>query len=453
MHGSYQKSYDDASQPQEINFDRGGGGLGYSYIVDENSTVLAEVTAGRDTARSRGFDDVRGAFSTRFNEVDSETVETELQLNPRLREYVTAVRGGSQWIYRSDDLSMVPVSFVGGFQFLHERASRFERSLVTDDARGEFTNSGLELNSEQAAGIGGTDFYFYPTWHVTRSVNFTAGVVRTDIRRELAEVPPFVAGTDTVAHWSPEIGLTVAPIVDLTLRSAYFESLRKSSLEDQVSIEPTIIGGLTERFNDLSATQSRNSGFGADYKLGLTYFGAEYSRRYLSEPGTLASANIITDETTGAVQSNVQIDERFDNHVEQDFSRAYVYQVLSDQLVASLDYRYGTDAVTDREAGSDFLLHRYAAQLKYFHSSGFFGFTGATWRKQQGINNPAFADGKEVAWLFDAGVGYRLPKRRGTVQLEAFNLADTKFAFDQSRGFEDAFAAQLGLRLVAAINF
>ncbi len=449
LNGNYQKIVNDEAFPQEIEFDRGGGGLGYSYTVDANSTILAEFTAGRDVARSKGYDDVRPALSTLIFEDGQDTVDTELLIDPKLDEYVTGLRGGSQWIYRHQDLSVV-----SGFQVLSERPDRYEHSDVIDDALQEFADAGIQISSKQQERIGGSDVYFYPTYHVTRDIDVTAGVVRTDLKRELVEVPPFISGTDTEGRFNPKVGITASLLENLTVRSAYFESLRKSSLEDQVSIEPTIIGGITQRFNDLSGTESRNFGFGADYKLASsTYFGAEYVRRYLAEPGALTSTEIIANEIDGTYTSTVNLDDQYTNHVEQDFARAYIYQVLSPSLVASFDYRYGTDEVTDPDAGSDFLLHRCAGQLRYFHSSGMFAFTRATWRKQTGINDAELPDGKEIAWVFDAGIGYRIPKRRGTISLEVFNLADQNFAFDESRGFEDSVSPDIGVRLVAAVNF
>jgi hypothetical protein len=411
--------------------------------------VLAEITAGRDISRTQAFGEERFALSSGVDQDGPFSQETQLLIDPRLREYVTAVRGGAQWIYRAESLSAV-----SGFQILGERPSRTERSVVVDDALGEFTDQGVEFLSSQRSRIGGSDFYLYPTLHLGRSVDLTAGIVRTDVKREEVEVPPFVAQTDSEGRWNPKVGLVVEPATNFTVRGAWFESLRKSSLEDQVSIEPTLVGGITQRFNDLSGTSSRNLGFGADYKFDTgTYLGGEYIRRNLGEPGALATAELKSAAIDAELTSDATLTERFVNHVEQDFARGYLYQVLSPTLVASFDYLYGTDEVTDRDAGSDFLLHKVAAQLKHFHSTGLFSFARATWRKQQGINVAELADGKAVAWAFDAGVGYRMPNRRGTVSLEFFNLGDKVFAFDQSRGFEDGISDKFAVRVVAAVNF
>lgn len=453
-HGIYNRVEDDSSDPQEVELSHGSVGLAMSSELDTKSMLLTELTVARERARSRRFDSPRPADSTQIFEGSIDTLADELFLDEKLAEYLTSVRGGTQYIYQGDTLSTVL-----GLQAIHEEPSRYEHSLLVDDALGELAVYQLELDSAAINSISGTDLYVYPTWHLLPGLDLSLGVTRSDLETEYREIAPFVSGDRRQGRWNPKVGFTATPNKSLTLRGAYFESLRKSSLEDQVSIEPTLVGGIPQRFNDLSGTASRNLGFGLDYKLaGSTYFGGEYIRRHLIEPNRDVFTEIITDIDNEEISQTLTLEPGYELHTEQDFLRGYIYQVLGDSFSLTLDYRYGTEEITDTELASDFLLHRAAAQLNYFAPGGFFAFGRATWRKQSAINDP-FLDsaedgsGKEIVWVMDAGIGYRLPKRRGTVRLELLNLADRSFQLDQSHGFEDFVKSDLALRAVASVNF
>lgn len=449
-HGIYRKENDFLSEPQEMEFKLASAGVGYSYRAGPELTVIAETVISRE--RTNNF--TSGAFetidSTQIFDGLEDTLADDLIVDQSINEYVTVLRGGSQALYDSEHLS-----FVAGFQLLHENPDRADQKLVLEDSLGELTGSGLELLSASSAEISASDFYFYPTWHATNWLDVTAGVTRTDIDQEYTEVPPFAPGESPQSHWSPKAGMTARPTSRLTLRAAYFESLKKSSLEDQISLEPTLVGGIPQRFNDLSGTKSRNLGFGADYKIpGSTYFGAEYIRRYPLERRVDTSTELVADFDIGEIYSVINVTPPYDLYLEQDYARAYFYQVLDDSFVATLDYLYGTEEITDPDLSSDFLMHKLSGQIRYFHGSGFFSWVRATWRKQTGIENLYLPeDGKEIAWVFDAAVGYRLPKRRGSLRIEFLNLGGERFTFDQTRGFEDFVKPDFAIRAVAALNF
>ena len=71
--------------------------------------------------------------------------------------------------------------------------------------------------------------------------------------------------------------------------------------------------------------------------------------------------------------------------------------------------------------------------IRYFDPSGFFAGVGTTYVDQQVSYdpeaNPAMASGSDHFFLLDATVGYRLPKRWGIVALEARNLTNQQFQF------------------------
>ncbi len=69
--------------------------------------------------------------------------------------------------------------------------------------------------------------------------------------------------------------------------------------------------------------------------------------------------------------------------------------------------------------------------MRYFAPSGLFAQAGATWVAQEVDLAPSatFARDEDDFILFDAALGYRLPKRRGVVSLEVRNLLDERFLY------------------------
>ena len=79
--------------------------------------------------------------------------------------------------------------------------------------------------------------------------------------------------------------------------------------------------------------------------------------------------------------------------------------------------------------------------VRYFHRSGLFAGLGVTYVDQEVRRSPfaLFADGSDNFVVVDASAGYRLPNRLGVISLEASNLLDEKFQFqdDNFREFRD----------------
>ncbi len=439
-------AFESAEDTTEL--DSGGVNFGYSFRAGPGLTILSELAVSRERLLTSSFPSERSIDSVQIFEGVEDSLVDDLILDQRTREYVTAFRQGSQALYRAD-----PFSIVFGYQVLHETPNRSESSLVVDDSLGELTDQGLLLSSMSSPELTATDIYLYPTFHLASWLDLTAGVTRTDLETA-REVSPFFEDTDSQGRWNPKVGITAKPFPGLTLRGAYFENLRKSSLEDQISLEPTLVSGISQRFNDLSGTRSRNFGLGLNYKTpGATYIGGEYIRRYPTERIANASTALVTDFDAEDQYVALQQDPIAENHVEQDLARAYIYQVLSPSLVATLDYAYATEELTDQDLFSDFLAHTAAAQLRYFHPCGAFLFSRATWRKQSGVNDALLGDGQAIGWMLDAGIGYRLPHRRGTLTFEVLNLNDENAVFDQTRGFEDYIPNERAFRLSANLNF
>ena len=215
-----------------------------------------------------------------------------------------------------------------------------------------------------------------------------------------------------------------------------------------------MIGGINQRFNDLSGTENRQFGLGVDWKAPKsTYLGVEWSRRHIVEPITFATNEFVVDFDTESNFNSVQLDGTSRFHAEQDFVRSYFSQVLSDRFVATFDHRYAMQRFTDRSSFERLEDHRSSATLKYFDSSGLILFSRALWRYQERLGSLSYSDGTEPFWHFDVGAGYRLPGRKGIVRLELRNLLDKSFDLDQSAGFYEVLSPSRAVFVTARFNY
>src|SRR5262249_34946513 len=65
---------------------------------------------------------------------------------------------------------------------------------------------------------------------------------------------------------NPKTGLSWEPLPGTTLRAAYFQTLKRTTVGGQ-TIEPTQIAGFNQLFDDVNATLARRWGAGVDQKI------------------------------------------------------------------------------------------------------------------------------------------------------------------------------------------
>ncbi|MCF6157404.1 MAG: TonB-dependent receptor [wastewater metagenome] len=74
--------------------------------------------------------------------------------------------------------------------------------------------------------------------------------------------------------------------------------------------------------------------------------------------------------------------------------------------------------------------------ISFFHPSGFIVRLVSTFVNQRGnFGDPTVEtveSGEDQFWIFDAAVGYRLPKRWGLITVEAKNLFDEELRFQDT---------------------
>ena len=119
----------------------------------------------------------------------------------------------------------------------------------------------------------------------------------------------------------------------------------------------------------------------------------------------------------------------------EEFARAYFYWTPLSAFTYSMGFHHERllrDPEANNPAGLvDSTIHRLPVELHLFHPSGWFTRAKATFIRQTGH----FAKGDEISfgrdnfWVFDSGIGYRFRNGQGFIGVEARNLFNSKFNF------------------------
>jgi hypothetical protein len=374
-----------------------------------------------------------------------EPFTTDVLANESTKQRVQRTALSHQLIYTSSYLDSVT-----GLEAMHADNGRKEASPVLGflDYPEEPVSGNLTSNSGESAKSG--QLYEYVTLKSPGLAAFTAGLVGTSVKRDLTEVAPFDDGSDLKTAISPKAGLVLTPTTWLTARAAYFESLsRKAVLEDLTSLEPTLVGGINQRFNDLSGTESRNLGFGLDVKApSQVYAGAQYIRRHLTESfGDVSDAATYDGES---ITSLPPVSRGFrDAHADSDIFRGYLYSVVSKSSVLTADSLAQWYQDTDPELASTTNTQRYRFGYKRFFGKHLSLGVQASYRDQSSTQ----FDDPSGFWLFDTGVSYRFSEQRGRVFARVDNILDRNFTYDQSVGIEPTLYEGRSFIVGVAYNF
>ncbi|MDH3661248.1 MAG: TonB-dependent receptor, partial [Alphaproteobacteria bacterium] len=212
----------------------------------------------------------------------------------------------------------------------------------------------------------------------------------------------------------PKLGLEWQPLSMLRLRAAYFETMKKSQRTER-TIEPTHVAGFNQLFDETNGTRSQTFGVGVDGTLsGHIKMGAEFTVRKQERPFISGGVADFHDER-------------------DDILTGYVYVPLGHSLALSLEPElrwFDSDEPlgSGAEETRTFVL---PLGIRYFHQSGLRFGIDANWIRQdlEEFDNEPNASFDEEFVTIDAGLAYRLPKRRGIISLEIRNLLDERFGF------------------------
>ena len=444
VRGQFRQYEDTGGSPQDSEFRSGTAGIGYGINVSSQTTVVAQVSGGRDRLSTLSLENLPALVQG----LGGEDFFVETISLDKTREDLNRLDAGTQIIWQGDD-----VSVLGGIEGVAFDTERNDNSLIIDDDQGLFTGLDYVLRSSGVEHLRSGAVYTYSTIHATSWADIVLGGSYASVDFEKREVSPFAGESYTRSRFNPKAGLFVTPWENLTLRGAYFQTLGKSVFEDQAVLEPTSVAGMIQRFNDRPGTEAENFGFGADYKIGgFTYVGAEWIRRRFNESSTDAAYVIGLDYENGVLDNVVALND-FDQYLSQDLVRSYMAHTFSEQVLGALEYQYSESRRLDPTDFQSFKTHRLGGTMRFFDSSGLFAFARGTWREQDRTGGLFLDDGTDRFFLVDLGLGYRLPRRGGRISLEVLNVFDQDFQYDQSLGYEAFVSPELGVRLEAAVNF
>jgi tetratricopeptide (TPR) repeat protein len=229
-----------------------------------------------------------------------------------------------------------------------------------------------------------------------------------------------------VEQFNPKFGLTWNISPNTVIRAAAFRTFKRPLLSDQ-TIEPTQVAGFIQFFDDGETTDAWRYGVGVDQKLSQQlYGGVEFSRRDLT-----VSAISFTFETKEA-------------NVEETLVRSYLYWTPFPWLALGPEYQFERFDNTETLPLYDALevrTHRVSLGVGMFHPSGFLAKLKPTFVIQEGEflgseissdGTPLFVGDDSEFFVLDASIGYRLPRRLGILELEARNLFDESFKFQNT---------------------
>lgn len=262
--------------------------------------------------------------------------------------------------------------------------------------------------------------YAYANLMPTKAVTWTLGASYDD----------YEEGTLEETSFNPKFGVQWDVTNSVRLRAAAFKVL-KPALVNNRTLEPTQIAGFNQLFDDRNATKSERYAMGADWQLNRDLAaGAEATVRNLEDPAFDFFANAWI----------------FENRQEQNH-RLYLFWTPIHQIAVR------SELVYDRFDSDSGILTEFdnlpeqvttwslPVGVTWFSPSGFFVGIGGTYVDQdvQRSVNASQASGSDAFFVTDAALGYRLGKRRGTVNVAVKNLFDTEFNYqdDSYREFRD----------------
>jgi tetratricopeptide (TPR) repeat protein len=233
----------------------------------------------------------------------------------------------------------------------------------------------------------------------------------------------YESGPVEVDRFNPKLGLQWDVSDNVRLRLAYFKAVKRALVVDQ-TLEPTTVAGFNQLYDDINGTKSE--GYGAAVDVVFTdelYGGVEAFVRDLTVPSIVAGDGTVMTE---------------DQH--EELYRGYLYWAPDPDWAFAMEAKY--ERLERDDPGPPFFSGlptsidtlSVPVEVSYFHPSGFFARAGATFVYQQ-VGLPidsTFDQDEDQFVVVDAAVGYRLPDRRGLFEIEANNLLDEHFLYQDN---------------------
>ncbi len=269
-----------------------------------------------------------------------------------------------------------------------------------------------------------TNIYLYTYSSFPRGVTVTLGV----------DYSQYDDGQTDGEQWSPKFGIVWQLSGATTLHAAAFRTLRRLLTDDTPqTIEPTQVAFFNQFFDDPAGTDTWHYGIGLDHNFSQAlYGGLEYFQRDIAFPFLMVSMS------SEGVPVSVESTADWTNKT----ARGYLYWTPDARLSTALEVYYehldrGTSMMSNPTELSHADTWRIPLSVHYFNPNGIIAGVKETYVRQEGEfgyleNGVPYEPGSDAFWVTDALVGYRLPKRLGTVTLEVRNLFDARFSFQDT---------------------
>jgi len=380
--------------------------LGMRFSPQANSHFLLSYINNdrKDDAASSRPDDLFGLAD--FGVLLQETTKTEDEGD----QYE------GQYLWQGDRLNLVA-------GIAHSKVDRDETSdLSAVDPLGFFGTPGASFPVDATQST--NEFkhsrgYLYANWSVSNSLVTTLGFSYEDFERNEFSKDEFY----------PKLGLRWNISNTVTARLAAFKVMKPVLVANR-TLEPTQIAGFNQFFDDINATESESLAGGVDWIVSrqLT-FGGELTKRDLEEP-------VLTGPTSAVFEDRTEEVHRLYGHWTPTNQLSINGQIIYDKYSSDQGLATDFDNLPLRVETVSVPLG-----LTYFHPSGLFAGVVGTYVDQEVKRSDLAtqASGDDSFYLVDVALGYRLPKRMGTLSIGVKNLFDQDFYYqdDSYREFRD----------------
>jgi tetratricopeptide (TPR) repeat protein len=287
----------------------------------------------------------------------------------------------TQYLYRGDGFSIVP-----GFSYFD--------ADISDE-----TNFGNSASRPRHSTV-----YAYGFLKPSADSQIQAGLSYDSLKSQ-------DAGHQEQAN--PKLGLLWYVLPATQLRAAFFRVLKRRISSDQ-GLEPTQLAGFNQFYDDANGTDSWGAGLALDQRLSPTLSaGIEFVGRDLSEPSTNTATGLVEFETRRERGASL-----------------YLYWLPRSWLAISAEPTYRRFHRGDQFGELE--TTELPVSVRFFSGTGIWAgitFSGVS-QKGSGFENfDGFFDASQQFCVVNAILGYRLPRRFGTISLQGNNLTNRQFRY------------------------
>jgi Tfp pilus assembly protein PilF len=241
-------------------------------------------------------------------------------------------------------------------------------------------------------------------------------------------------------EWNPKIGVRLSLGDHASIRAAAFRTLKRALITDQ-TVEPTHVMGFNQLFDDVVGSVTEAYAGATDIEFSPTLKAVLLG---MHRDSTVSTGLLGTGLTAAETQE-----------LRSDYVAMEVNWIATRRLAFFLGstydrFRWDSTFPTDFPTHLDTVTVPLGARL--FFPNGLFGemTTTSVWQSVERQPSSVAPVGRDDFTVVDLTVGYRLPRRKGTVSLDVRNLFDTDFFYqdDNFRSTETRLAPYLPTRRV-----